>query len=508
MGTGQGKLPLDVVTDNALRKRKYEKDELEGAQPLMATIPSDGVVGFPGIRGLGDIFSGSERRRNARSTHAIHQYLKDTIRRAKGGRVATMGASPINFRCDHGMDAFFASFFPLFESRGIPVTMGLVTEAVGDPTHRYEPCNLTWTQIRDYHHRGVSMWSHSRSHTDPVQTAALEGRDVDEVLEREIVLSKLEMLQNNVTPIGWQQPGITPCLCEQYSSNFFPPDSWDSLPGQLILENYGINEINALEKKHDGTTIGVGGKYRWLPTDGANDLAHFTLDSMTYAQAVAAINNAVAWRVGVQFMWHPKFVMAGTVPWTLQNMTDLLDYVVTLRDQGKLLPVTAEGLAFADHDAQHRRNLFAEQFFESGVVPGGVGSTWLRSGNTATPLTIAQDGTSGRYIVTQPSAAAGYIYQGVGTSVDHHIHGHAFSVEVECRNTAQTQLSQMQITVYIDNVLIQGVNRLQTIPADGQWKTIRQVFCVPVGANIVQVRISRPVGDGNIEYKSFGVYPI
>ena len=46
MGTGQGKLPLDVVTDNALRKRKYEQDELEGAQPLMATTTSDGGIAF------------------------------------------------------------------------------------------------------------------------------------------------------------------------------------------------------------------------------------------------------------------------------------------------------------------------------------------------------------------------------------------------------------------------------------------------------------------------------
>ena len=42
MGTGQGKLPLDVVTDNALRKKKYEQDELEGTQPLMVTTSSDG----------------------------------------------------------------------------------------------------------------------------------------------------------------------------------------------------------------------------------------------------------------------------------------------------------------------------------------------------------------------------------------------------------------------------------------------------------------------------------
>ena len=466
-----------------------------------------GGIEYPGIRGAGDFSVGSTYRRSARSTHAIHQYLKDIIRRAKGGRVATMGAAPISFRCDHGMDDFFTSFFPLFEARGIPVTMGLVTEAIGDPAHRYEPCNLTWAQIRDYHHRGVSMWSHSRSHTDPFVTAQSEGRSVDEVLEREIALSKLEMLQNNIVPIGWQQPGITPCYCEQYSSNFFAPDSWDSLPGQLILENYGINEMTALERRHDGTNIGVGGKYRWLPTDGANDLGHFTLDGMTYAQAVAAIDNAVAWGVGVQFMWHPKFVMAGTTAWKLADMTNLLDYVVTLRDQGKLMPLTAEGLAFADIDATKRKNLMAEEFFESGVVPGGAGSRWLRSGVTSVPLTIAQDGT-GQYIVTQPSTAAGYIYQGVGTSADHRIHGHAFSIEVECRNTAQTVASQIQISVYIDNVLIPGVSRLQTIAADSQWKTLRQIFCVPVGAAIVQVRVSRPVGDGNIEYRRIGVHPI
>lgn len=51
MGTGQGKLPLDAVTDNALRKRKYEQDELEGAQPLMGTTSSGGGVGFTSVMG-------------------------------------------------------------------------------------------------------------------------------------------------------------------------------------------------------------------------------------------------------------------------------------------------------------------------------------------------------------------------------------------------------------------------------------------------------------------------
>ena len=41
---GQGKLPLVVVTDNALLKPKYEQDELEGKVPVMASTSSSGVV--------------------------------------------------------------------------------------------------------------------------------------------------------------------------------------------------------------------------------------------------------------------------------------------------------------------------------------------------------------------------------------------------------------------------------------------------------------------------------
>ena len=59
---GQGKLPLGVVTDNALLKRKYEQDELEGKVPVMASTSSSGGVGSSGIAdvpGL-NVLEGSE----------------------------------------------------------------------------------------------------------------------------------------------------------------------------------------------------------------------------------------------------------------------------------------------------------------------------------------------------------------------------------------------------------------------------------------------------------------
>ena len=42
--TGQGKLPQELVTDNALLRRKYESEELEGAWPVLSTTSAQGVV--------------------------------------------------------------------------------------------------------------------------------------------------------------------------------------------------------------------------------------------------------------------------------------------------------------------------------------------------------------------------------------------------------------------------------------------------------------------------------
>ncbi len=44
MGTGQGKLPQELVTDNALLKRKYESEELGGAEPVLSTPSAQGVI--------------------------------------------------------------------------------------------------------------------------------------------------------------------------------------------------------------------------------------------------------------------------------------------------------------------------------------------------------------------------------------------------------------------------------------------------------------------------------
>lgn len=506
-----------AALDRATRFKIYDPDtgydgtaSLEDFGLVTATTGPGGGVEYPSTypSNIDFVGAGGTPRGVGRATQEKHEYLKAAIRRAKGGRVATAGVSPISFRADHGTQWFFDSHFSLFEERNIPVTLGILTEPVGDPSHRYEPCSYTWPQIQAFHHRGCEMWPHTHSHTDPTLTAISEGRTVDEVLWRETVLPGIIMMQNGITPIGFQAAGITPCLTPSWGSEMFVPEAWDTNQGKWILENYGLVELAQYAKDRLGNFYTTGGKYRYLPTNGASDLGHYTLDSVTIAQAKIFLDQAIAWGVGAQIMWHPKVVAGGLSRFTTANLIELLDYVVTLRDAGQLVCLSSSGLHFADMDATNRRSIMKERYFSRGVVPGGTESAWARGGNTATPLSIAQDGTTGRYIVTQPAGASGYIYQGNSQATDHLWHGHMFSAEVQCRNTGQTVSSKMRISVYIDDVLIPGVNRLQTIADDAQWKTIRQSFCVPIGAQNIQVRIDRPIGDGVIEYRDFGVFPI
>lgn len=53
MSSGQGKFPLEVVTDNNLLRQRYENDELGGANLLMVTTSAQGVG-----KGPGNIYSG------------------------------------------------------------------------------------------------------------------------------------------------------------------------------------------------------------------------------------------------------------------------------------------------------------------------------------------------------------------------------------------------------------------------------------------------------------------
>lgn len=60
MGTGQGKLPQELVTDNALLKRKYESEELGGAEPVLSTPSGPGVEFLVGDKQISPLLTNVE----------------------------------------------------------------------------------------------------------------------------------------------------------------------------------------------------------------------------------------------------------------------------------------------------------------------------------------------------------------------------------------------------------------------------------------------------------------
>ena len=128
MGTGQGKLPLDVVTDNALRKRKYEQDELEGAQPLTASTLSGGLVVKVGDQDVTSLLGVSSTPAGALARTAAAAKYKPALRAAftafpvvdEGiGALTTTNTSGCWFRDDAGVFRFFGAGKPVYNNKGL-----------------------------------------------------------------------------------------------------------------------------------------------------------------------------------------------------------------------------------------------------------------------------------------------------------------------------------------------------------------------------------------------------
>jgi len=68
MSSGQGKFPLEVVTDNNLLRQRYENDELEGKLPLYVTTTS--------AQGIGKMQAGGEARY---FTEVIYSLAADSV---------------------------------------------------------------------------------------------------------------------------------------------------------------------------------------------------------------------------------------------------------------------------------------------------------------------------------------------------------------------------------------------------------------------------------------------
>lgn len=424
----------------------------------------------------------------ARADLTGHAALVQDARRAKGGVVGTDGKPVVSFRIDHGLDEFFSDIWPLFKERGIPCSVGVVTDCVENPTDDYEPTDTTWATLLAEHRKGFEVWSHSRSHLDPTDTGIS--------VESEVLDSKAELEAQGFRVTGWQQPGIPNGDTAEYSNNW--DGDWSVNYARLVMGAYGLIEMGG------GT---VGGATRHLPTEGNYDLGHYTLDGYTAAAAQTILDATLDRGLSTQWMMHPLFIVRGTATCDVDDVEDFLDHVLQLWDAGTIEVLTSSGLAFADPNTSTRVNLVRDGSFAGGGFNDG--DPWGMAGGSGTGVSIETDGghTGNNYLHLPATAVYTYVYQGNTYIQSTGVNGATFLCEAWARCTGSD--TEARVTV-IDGVDSSRLNYewYTTLTAGAGWTRLRVPFSVPLDTTNLQVRLSRRTGTGAIDFDDVRVVPV
>lgn len=407
----------------------------------------------------------------------------EMVRRSRFGVVGTSGRVPLSFRCDHQIDQFIDQYAPLFKARGLPVSVGLVTRSVGNPSAKYEPTTATWddvkTKIQDI---GGEIWSHSQTHSDPGMNDSTSVRD-------EVVGSRLDIESHRIGVMGWQQPGGPATY-----GPFFATGDYDSHDGRLIRETYPLYESYLR-----------GSQFRTLPAQGCFGDDHVTLDPVTVQQAKDWIEYAITMRRGLQMMFHPAF-MERPGYMGLAGFTEVLDHVVALRDAGVVEVLSASGLAFADPTTEHRPNALPYGDFER-VTTENRPAMWNLSANTAWEIGTDGGHTGSNYLhlpADQTQRALGSVE---AEKLNMGGAPYEFRAWVRRRDAVATT-SEVRLKYWTKSQLDDREIIVQTaLQEQGEWQFVRFCFVPPLDIGSFHVGLRR-VSGGAVDFDDIEIVAV
>jgi hypothetical protein len=409
---------------------------------------------------------------------AEHQARYTDVKRSKGGRIGTGGKGVIAWRVDHGIERFLANHWPVLMNAQMPCGIGLVTTSIENPSAVYEPTTTTWQATRLMHYQGAEIWSHSCDHRDPAPLGISTF-----TIEQQILDSRATLEAQQLFPVGWTNPGITPCLTPNYTS---PIDvsQMGTYPGQLLMSAYGLIEADR--------PAAQGSQARILPTDGAYLLSHVTIDTMTLAAAQAYVDNAITYGVGVEFMFHALWL--GTAGYmTMADFTSLVSYVKTKWDAGLIEVLSPSGLAFADPFTSAKLDLLRNGDFENITKVGAAIGAWTATTDAGISL-LSTGGHTGTNFV-RFSGTTNLLDQPYPYVQEGGFRNAAFAATAWVRNpsasasTARIMVYQSAPGGYGDLGSVRDVRF--PLAANQNWTKIRVPFCMPQTANAIAVRIAR-----------------
>lgn len=308
---------------------------------------------------------------------AANRLLVEAFTRRRGGKRGTGGTGAVAFRFDHNVEPFKSKVLPRFTARGLPATLAVVADML-DPGYPRDPATtVTWPEIQGWaHNSGIEPAWHSKTHEPANSSAAITSE----------IVGGYEKIAGNL-PQCAIETALMVGVGETYYEGFGPVDSpskfYDTEAGRLFLRTFAV------------TNGHMGGYFRALTGQPQQGVAHETIEAYaSAADIVALIKEAQDTGSGLCMMAHPSNLDApGFI--TSAILDEVLNYVATERDAGRLTVLTHSGLLMADASTGYIHSLTMDGHFSRGLekwtgagwatsVEGGV--TWAKSPADSTEL--------------------------------------------------------------------------------------------------------------------------
>lgn len=379
---------------------------------------------------------------------------QDDYYRARGV-VGTAGVGAVALRFDHNMLNFRDIVLPLLRARNLPWSLAVNTSQ----NHIDAPANggVTWAQLQGWAvNDGGEILAHSHTHADSTSDSAIIANVQDSI------------------PI--LKSGMPELVVEGFAVPGAGGTNWNGFLDTLTSEYFSTKYTgaSAVLKNFAFCTGYIPGALRALDGKLTNGQTHITLDSYTTSStAINMMQQAVEMGAGVQLMMHPNaLTIDGRI--TTGVLTQILDWIVTERDAGRLAVLTTSSLLIADASVSRRDNIL--RGFNTAVWPTASG--WTFAGNSAT-------GTS----------SAGVMTGNVSLANLGHIRGRVRELVVEARASSGSVLR-----MGVSGGAALTVSKNLTVPAGTEWRTCRVPFVVPNSATSLVVSLGR-VSGGALEMR-------
>lgn len=278
--------------------------------------------------------------------------LLSEMEQRKGGAIGTDGRIGFALRVDHGTVAFRDHLAPIVNALGLPLTMAVYSEQreIAPDTN-----GVPWDEVASWHHEyGMTFGNHSDDHLDKPGPDGWYGGTIGSLAELKAHMPSVPVEQyipHGST--GYDRYG-------GFNRAATHEDLVGTLAGRMALSSHAL-----ISGYRHGT-------FRPLTGSPAQGLTHWSMENSTVAEFKSMLDRAIEARRGFAVMFHPEFIgAAGKMTWA--QVEECLTYVAQKRDEGVLLPLTLDGLAFAKIDSAHRDDLAPDPTLQTPV--GGTASS-------------------------------------------------------------------------------------------------------------------------------------